>query len=379
MTRRVVVIGAGFAGTAAAYAAAQAGARVELVHAVAGASSLYSGAVDGEAVPSEAVRALAERLSVWSLGSRFIASAAGVVRRAWGADAALLKLDPLAGKRIAVADVDRDEWQADLLARGYSDSEWARRTQTVFEAVPVNLLQHTSERRICAYDFAKLHDDPRRRSWACDNLKRRGAGVDAWLFGPWLGVHSAAAPAMSARLSCPVGETTSPPGGPAGARFEAARDSLLGQLGVQVRVATVQGVYRAGAGWNVSGPECELEAEAVVLALGGVAAGGIRLRGEGAGANHGFELSLQAPVSLQLDGDDVAHAASLRGFDFVSLGHAALERVGVAARRTRVRGQPGLFAAGDVVSGGQRTVLGALEQGIVAGTKAAADPALSAG
>ncbi len=385
---KLAVVGAGAAGVSAAWRAAGR-ANVSLVHDTAGSSSLYSGAVDvlpwhdaHLAPPLDAASAeLAAKL--WQLGDPEcrVATPAGVLRPARGIDPALLDLVPLAGKHIAVAEVSRDAWDAALVARALGDSEWAKSTSTHFSVVEVAALRHTHERFIPAWDFARLHDDPERRAWLCEHIRRAQSDADAWLFGPWLGVEPGSASELRKALGRPIGETTSPPGGAAGTRFERTRDALLEHSGVSVVEARALslvpnercwrmelGPARSGAGANET-----LEVDAVVLAIGGVAAGGVVLDEPLAGHRGGasFHLSLDAPLRFELDGQELDGVSSLHGVDFEELGLGALARVGVLATGPRVSGRSGLFVAGDVVAGRPRTVLEAVRSGI-----AAADAAL---
>jgi len=130
------------------------------------------------------------------------------------------------------------------------------------------------------------------------------------------------------------------------------------------------GPARSGAGENET-----LEVDAVVLAVGGVAAGGVvlddPLQGHRGGAS--FHLSLDAPVRFELDGEELDGVSSLHGVDFEKLGLGVLERVGLLAEEQRVGGQRGLFAAGDAVAGRRRTVLEAVRSGIAAADAALAD------
>jgi hypothetical protein len=397
MSARVVVIGAGFAGAAAAFAACRAGAEVTLVHDRAGASELYSGAIDlspWDAPPDPAVeratlenpalRDFRDGLGMWALGPRHVATRAGVVRRALGADAALLDLTPLAGRRVGVADIGRDDWDAVELAAALSASDWAERTRTTFVPVAVNALRLGHERRITPYDFAASHDDPERLRGLARALSAAALAVDGWLLGPWLGLAPGTPPALRALVSVPVGESTSPMGGPAGARFEQARVRLLASLELETRRARVRNVSARGTGWSVAldtDPDdpvtsnAELEASAVVLATGGVAAGGIRLGWEPGHGARGFELGYEAPVLLALDHEFLASAGSMFGPDLEHTGLSVLERVGVAATaETEVLGEAagrGLFAAGDAVAGRARTVLSAVIDGLRAGSLAA--------
>src|SRR5687768_14450385 len=106
----VVVVGGGIAGTAAAWLLARRGARATVIHDRAGSSALYSGALDepngADSLELDAdARAFVDALGLWRLAKTRIATREGVVRAAFGADQALLDLEPLAGRRIAVADV----------------------------------------------------------------------------------------------------------------------------------------------------------------------------------------------------------------------------------------------------------------------------------
>jgi hypothetical protein len=403
----LVVVGAGMAGTAAAFAAASAGAQVIVVHDRAGASALSSGALDrepwdgepggagasrrDEAANDEELRGFIGALGVYRLPaaraaeSGLIATQAGIVRACAGADDALLELAALAGRRIAVADVERDDWDAPLLARTLSASPWAERSHTTFVPVAVRLLRVGSERRIAPYDFASLHDDPARRSALAEALKAASGGVDAWLVGPWLGLDPETVKTLRTLVPLPLGETTSLMGGPAGARFERARDRLLAARGIELRQARVVSVARRGARWMVelageddgtsAGRVLELEARAVVLATGGVGAGGIRLTWEPARVS-GFELPFRAPVSLGLDGEALGGGGSLFGPSLETLGLGVLERVGI---RADALGRPvgqnpeetGLFVAGDAVMGQSRTMFRAALAGLAAGNVAA--------
>jgi hypothetical protein len=151
------------------------------------------------------------------------------VRPALGADDALLELAPLAGRHIAVAEADRDDWDAPLLARTLAASAWAARTKTRFSAVPVRLLRTGHERRIAPYDLAALHDEPSRRAALAEALRAASAGVDAWLLGPWLGLEPSTVRELRALCPLPLGESTSLMGGAAGARFELSRDRLFAE------------------------------------------------------------------------------------------------------------------------------------------------------
>ncbi len=390
----LVVVGAGFAGTAAAWAAVRAGAPVRVVDDRAGLSAIACGALDLEpwhegapesrddaALRDATLAKLVEELGTLRLGRRRIATREGVVRPALGSDRALLDLEPLAGKRIAVADLGRDDWDARLVARALGASPWAERTRTAFFCVPVPALRAGYERRIAAHDFALLHDDPERRRSLARVLKEAEGGAAAWLLGPWLGIAEDAAHAIAELIGVPVGETTSPMGGAAGARFERSRDALFGALGVERVRARVLGVARRGERLVLTldgepGTPAELEAPSVVLATGGVGAGGILLSWAPGDGGKTFALGFEAPLALALHGERVESGGSLFGPGLESQGFGMLESVGVAADR---EGAPlgsdeaarGLYVAGDIVADRPRTALRALQDGIAAGSSAA--------
>lgn len=383
---KVAVVGGGIAGTAAASTLAKLGAETWLVFDRPGASVLSSGALDREpwdeghvaTQPDVEIVLLATELG-WVIGPEpcRVVTPAGVARPARGRDVALLDLAPLAGRRIAVADELSDHWDGRLVARALEQSAWARSTGTHFESVSLELRVEEAERRFCAYDFAALHDDPKRFDRLVSALSNAREGFDAWLLGPWLGITTDVAERLRARLQMPVGESTSPPGGPAGARFERARASLLEQTGVQVLRQRVEAVERKGDAWRlafdgaVSDP---LEVDRVVIATGGVAAGGIVL--DPARPPHPggacFHPSLEAPVELELDGAKLDRVSTLHGVDFTVLGLEILSRVGIAVEGASVRGAPGLLAAGDCVAGRPRTMLEAMRAGISAARAALA-------
>src|SRR5690606_19760469 len=157
----VLVVGAGFAGVAAASAARRGGARVRVVSAGAGASELYSGLLDG--APSPAIAEVASALGLVPYRSpRAVATREGLVRTALGRDRAVLDLEALSGRTIAVVDLARDDFDAALLAKSLEASAWARSTRTTFRPVPVAALERGAERRFPPYDFARALENPER-------------------------------------------------------------------------------------------------------------------------------------------------------------------------------------------------------------------------
>lgn len=362
-----VVVGGGFAGVAAAWTAARAGSQVTLLHAGAGASALYSGIVDGPASPDAFELSTLLGL-VLSAVPRAIATREGTVRPASGRDRALLDLDALAGRRIALLDLGRDEWDAHLLAKSFSESGWSKRTHTEFVAVRVEALVEGAERRVAPYDLAARFDEPARLSALAEAMRTACPDAAGWLTEPILGVRSEAASQLAASLSRPVGETSSGPGGVAGARFELRRDELLQRASVQLEQARVARVRPEPGGWRVELARGDtLRARALVLALGGVAAGGLVLAAR-PGLPPAFELSLSAEIPLRVDGEVLDAGSSVWGPSFSRKGVGVLERVGVHDDGSgRVEAESALFAAGDVLADRPRTVLEALTAGARAG------------
>ena len=135
--RRVVVVGAGIAGTAAALAAARTSAAVTLLDGGAGASTLATGALDltpwqpsaetthaGEPELPVSARDVLEALGVHVLTARpaLLLTTAGVRRPARGRDAALLDVARLAGRPLGVVRCARPGWDADVLARVWGEA-----------------------------------------------------------------------------------------------------------------------------------------------------------------------------------------------------------------------------------------------------------------
>ncbi len=375
---KVAIIGAGIAGAAAAFEVARQGGRATVFHDLTGSSGLYSGALDyelwdqadqGNALGGDLVE-FSKQLGAWELGSaaRRLATLEGNVRPARGSDSALLDLEQCAGKRVAVIDLERDDWDAPLLAKSFASSAWAVQTGTHFFAARAQVLQTGFERRISGYDFALLHDAPERALALQKALRESGVSVDAWLFGPWLGIERPLARELSLALGVPVGETTSAPGGAAGARFEQARDRLLG------RIANVARGHLISIERDESGYRLQLRERApeqfpiVVFATGGVAAGGVALeRSFERRGGTGFRLSFSAPLALELDAEVVEGVSSLASVDFAERGLGALLKVGIATQADgSVRDNPGIFVAGDAVGGRPRTALIAAQSGLEA-------------
>lgn len=413
MARTVVVIGAGVAGLAAAWNARGRGAQVVVVSSGAGASALASGAVDDLpweqraraardlGLPADAPAAalpgpLAEligALGAWEVPAPrccLLATMAGRIRIARGRDRALLDLNRLGRGRVLLPRAARPGWDADALAAALGDEPSARARGLRFEAVDAPALRFDDERRISDADLAARHDDPARIAWLAAGLRRAvgGAGAAGVLLGPWLGARAGRAEALSEAAGLPAGEALSGAGSPAGLRFEAARDALLGAIGAEVirrRARSITPEKAARLAVGVEGLEAPLVADAVVLATGGVAGGGIlytpaeHAAGEDLppGGRVPFALSLIAQVALGDGRRPLEAVSSMFGpeLDLAAWPSAGrpglLEAVGVHC--AGVRAGRGIFAAGDAIAGRPRTALEAAATGLRAGAEAATE------
>jgi glycine/D-amino acid oxidase-like deaminating enzyme len=166
-----LVIGGGFSGIAAAWALSRRGRAVRLVWQGAGASSFYPGALDRvewgalpDARPLGAdAEAFLSALGCFappgSVPAR-LATPAGVIRTARCRDRGLLDLEPWRGRRIDVVDLGRPGWDAEWLARAFSESAWARQTHTTFRALRVESPDVDSVRWLPDLELAARGDDP---------------------------------------------------------------------------------------------------------------------------------------------------------------------------------------------------------------------------
>jgi glycerol-3-phosphate dehydrogenase subunit B len=387
---RVVVVGGGIAGTAAAWTAARRGARVTLVSAGSGASVLATGALDHELHPRhEAGGALAVDAGaldvVRALGAFVVpeargvllATTAGVVRPARGHDAALLDWTRLAGMRVGVVRARRPGWDADALARCWSGKQ---------EAVPIEaaILRLADERVLPDGDFAARHDDDARLAWLGDRLREalvHSPAVSALVLPPCLGVEHARAEALSTRIGLPCGEASALPGGPSGLRFQHARDRALGAAEVERVAAHVTAVERSSGGWSVEFEGARgLEADVVVFATGGLLGGGIEYASSewlpaaelpsSARVPFRFTVSCEA-LRMGARGRPTKHPGSLFGAPPESLAwpfarDPVMDRMGALADGEG-RVEEGLFVAGEVVADLPHAWLSALESGARAG------------
>jgi glycerol-3-phosphate dehydrogenase subunit B len=293
------------------------------------------------------------------------------------------------GARIVVPRVPRPEWDADSLARAWSADAFAESRGLRFAAVDAKLLKLAGEDRIAAAELAARHDEPERRAWLRERLRELLAAerADAVLVGPWLGAQRA----HSLDLGVPIGEVLAGVGSPAGMRYEHARDALLAQIGVLLEPRRVSSVSRIDGELRVAleGDGDGLATDAVVLAIGGLVAGGIGYhpaeqdagRGIAHSARTPFRASVDAAVKLAAQGRTLDVGGSMHGPALDALAWPTdadpglLEAVGILCDGTLAA--PDVFAAGDAVADRPRTLLQAAYSGIRAGANAAGDPGSS--
>jgi hypothetical protein len=317
-----------------------------------------------------------------------VLTVAGLARPARGRDAALLDTSTAADGPIGVVRCDRPGWSADALARS-----WGER----FVPFDVQLLRHTDEAIVPDADFASRHDDEARLGWLAarfrEALEQSGTRWSALVLPPSLGLERGRAEWLSNRVGVPCGEAMGLPGGPAGLRFERARDRAIRALGIHRLGARASRIEQLATGLrvHVEGGG-RVEARTVILATGGLIGGGIEYAPSEAelatvlpaGGRPALRVTIYAPVSLGAGGQPLEIPGSLFGSAPEAIAapfvrDALLDRVGVlvgadgavsAAPPSTTAGR-GIYAAGEVVADAARTWLGALASGVRAGSSAA--------
>ncbi len=400
---RVIVIGAGVAGAAGALAAARSGGEVTLVDGGPGATTLATGALDLTPWKADDVTApplpVAARDVLAALGAYLVTeraallfTTAGVRRPSRGRDAALFDAAPVANRPVGVVRCPRPGWDADALARSWGGA---------CVAVDATVLRHRDERALPDADFAARHDEESRLAWLAERLREAlaarsdGDAIAGFVLPPSLGVDRARAGELSRRVGLPCGEALALPGGPSGLRFERARDRALATAGVQRVRARARKLERLERGpgspdvaiWRaILGDDASLDADAVVLATGGLLGGGLEYAPSEAilagalppHASAPFRASLEAPLRLGARGHPLEVPGSLFGlapeqlaWPFSADGLLACAGVLVGDDGRCAGSPPGLFAAGEIVADAPRTWLRALIDGANAGVLAA--------
>ena len=412
--RRVVVIGSGVSGTAAALVAARGGADVTLLARGTGASVLSGGALDRvpwEDLPAGSPReasgevdeASAHVLAVLdgyvvSRDQAVVATVAGILRPASGVDRAVLDLAMIEGKSILVPVCDHDGWDGAALARAWRATRHASSHGLRFIASAAPLLRHIDESHLRDAELAGRHDEPERLAWLGDRLREmrsRTAELGAIVLPPWLGLERERATALTADVGVACGEALGGVGGPSGIRFERARDRALLAAGVNVVRGRAAAVTHAASPresdlrWRVRCAELDvppMDADAVVLAMGGVLGGGFEYTPSAATFGNALpvaprpllRMTCDAPGLLGADGRALEDLSSLFGaapemHAWPHVERPLLDRAGLLTEDGgRVAGAPeGLFAVGELAADVPHTWLAALASGAKAGALAA--------
>ncbi|CAN5808001.1 hypothetical protein BH09MYX1_BH09MYX1_06470 [soil metagenome] len=379
----IVVIGSGIAGTAAALAASARHAPVRVIDGGAGATAIGSGALDGDAPIGDAARAVLEALSLVDVAPSILATTAGVLRHAAGADRALLRIEPRS--TVFVPETSHPRWRGELLARHWNVSALARDHAIRFVTQKVSLLQGEAEQAMGDVELAACHDDPARiealAARLAEALARTEPRATAIALPPWLGAREARAAKLSALVGVRCGEVLGDPAGPAGERFVFARDAAFARASIRSTRGRVAAFARDDSGLFVTLQSGDvIRASAIVVAIGGLTGGGVRYTPSAAIAatalpphpRSTFTLSLESTLAIGLDGRPFLVPGSMFGIapEELAFPYAAstiMERVGVLVASAG----EGVHIAGDALEGAPRTWLEALSRGAAAGLAAA--------
>lgn len=282
-SRRIVIIGAGVAGLAAASRLKERGAFPILLSTGIGAGAMTSGACDltpwthsERRLPSEEAIFFARALGVFEQPG-LVATTEGVVRPTDLVGARVLNLKNLRGKTIGIANFPRDDFRPTALAHQLNESEWACSSNTHFEVVSLADVVSEKELRFPLPAFQRIFDDPKRLVSLRDSLRSLSSKVQALLMGPWLGEENT----LIESSGIIVGETLSPPEGAFGRRFERAAREFCSALGLEVRAERVLHIEQEDEGLRLSlqgqdrGRGSALWADGVVVATGGLVGHGV--------------------------------------------------------------------------------------------------------
>lgn len=379
---RVVVIGAGIAGTTAALTLRARGADVSIVVGPAGATHLASGMLDGEA-RAEVLHALAPLLDAYAIESApsLVATSAGMARIARGRDRALLDFSRLTPGEVLIPRAPRGAWDADAIAKMLGAHPRVREHRLDVRAVDATLLRLADERVIPDATIAARHDDTERLEWLVDRLRpvvRASPSAVAVLLPPWLGCDRERATDLSARLGVAVGEIAVGLAGPAGFRFANARDRAFTARGIEAVTGFVTRFQADASGVHVTlDDERALHGDFAVLATGGVVGGGLVYAPSD--TTEGPELPADprpylrealASFGVGVRGRPLDTPGTLFGVAPETIAwpfaeHGDLERAGVLLDATHghVLGAPRVFACGDVVADVPRRWLDAAASG----------------
>jgi anaerobic glycerol-3-phosphate dehydrogenase len=392
----VLVIGGGVAGLAAALSASSHGARVTVLDAQPGATSLAGGAWDVGALGVGAASALGDartitaRLeemlrerpthplaphvgSIGSIGKQahaavldalaiyapmdldappaLVATDVGIVRPVATAQRAVLDLGALPKGRIAVATFPAARahdgaYVAASLGEIVNRAGDARR----FCAVELEILRRARDVWLHPHEAGALFDDDRARDRLVRALARAlgGSSFDAVLLPPLLGEHDDTAwSRVRAALAMPIGEWTSSLAGPQSARLVRA----LARAFARAKSSYERSPVLRASGLAIETERMTHRPGAIVLATGRYLTGGLSFRRHAA-----IEPIFALPGYL--DGKPLESSDTSPFFDGARPADAAGFRVGVGVDESmrpldengRARHRA-LFAAGSMLSG----------------------------
>ncbi len=368
---KLLVVGGGVAGAAAAHRAVTSGIDCSWLLGGLGATSASSGVLDWcweRGQSEQRTLTASERAFVDSYGWQLpekgvcVASCDGAIRRAAGCDAAVLDLERARGGVVLVIDLPRPGWDAQLMCRGLSETVWARTSGTRF--VPLSLdaaaLGPIAEMLHDAGDLEFARAVTEDASALLAALTKALAGAErarAVLFGPWLCTDARLTQELSGALSIPVGETTSPAFGVAGARFETSRQRWLEACGVQHRPTWLESLRVEDRRVVAAFGSEQREFDAAVLAIGGVSGGGLALDEQN---QVRVSAELIPPAQLRARQLPLLSPGSMWGLEYQALGPELFEAIGL---QVAVRERKRLALAGDVEPDLPRTMLQAMRSG----------------
>lgn len=389
ITRRVVVVGSGIAGTAAALTIRSRAPQLDvtMVLGAAGATVLAGGAFDGPGdLGADSLAVLTElgycRAPEADSPGFLVATTAGILRPARAIDDAMLDLESMRDALVLLPRANHGGWDADALAKAFSVAPEARSRGLRFEAVTARLVQRVDELSMSDAEVARRNSSPERVAWLgaqLSALRAEFAEARAILLPSWMPLHREAQATLREAVGLPIGEALGLPPGPSGLRFLRARDASFATCGIHVIPGFVSSIERDNDLLALSLADgSSLTATVVVLATGGLIAGGLQYSpAESIAAGElpvrselPFRLTYGAPVTLGAHGRPLLIPGSLFGdapealaWPFVR--DASFERVGILTESGLAA--PGVFACGDAEADGARLWLGALERGTQAG------------
>ena len=389
MSRRdVIVLGAGAAGTAAAWHLARSGCHVRVVHAAAGATALWNGIVDGlPGTPSPAESELLSLLGICAPRSPAkLLNIFGLFREADAHDEALLDLARARPALVLVPTLPRAAWDGEALAAGlraHAGSGFDAQTIAIPDLLLPGELAWPDGAIACALD-----DDGRRAAFESSLTEKLAPWKNtatALLLPPWLGVSKPYAKPLEKALGVGVGEVASGLAAAAGLRFVHRRDALFAHVGVEVHRSRCEAIDRDGESVRLTLKSGELVTGThLLVAFGGFVSGALQVpRHPAISLVPAFQRSVPS-LTLRADflrvgarGKELAINGSTYGTTPEDLAHtlagpALLDALGVlAADDGSPYGSPLPFVriAGDALADAPRTFGHALRGGIRAAQK----------